>query len=121
MSSTKEQYHARMKLIREKLGGKCVVCGTTERLEIDHIDPKAKAFTVSCGWGRSWKSIEAELEKCQLLCFDHHREKTKVNGEHAGGRNKAQSIPHGTVSGYIRHKCRCLDCREAKVDYYRKR
>lgn len=28
---------------------------------------------------------------------------------------KTAEIPHGTLSGYKNHKCRCDDCREAKV------
>lgn len=27
------------------------------------------------------------------------------------------SIPHGTLSGYSHHKCRCIECRQANADY----
>jgi hypothetical protein len=29
------------------LGGACVECGATDRLEIDHVDPATKSFTAS--------------------------------------------------------------------------
>lgn len=70
------------------LGGKCVECGSTEDLHFDHIDPKTKVFTISRSLNRRWEVLQVELEKCQLLCAPHHRDKTKRNVEHAGGWNK---------------------------------
>lgn len=58
----------------EMLGGRCVVCGTTERLEVDHIDRSTK--TSHRIWSWSWQRIVVELAKCQLLCHQHHFEKT---------------------------------------------
>lgn len=31
----------------------------------------------------------------------------------------AGPIPHGTVSGYGNHKCRCDDCKKANSEYYK--
>ena len=56
----------------------CIGCGSQERLELDHIHPSTKlcdpakslgAITIS---QRIWN----EIDKCQLLCYDCHREKT---------------------------------------------
>ena len=58
------------------MGGRCVVCGSDECLEFDHIKPQDKSFNISCYYG-SLESIKAELEKCQLLCRACHLEKTK--------------------------------------------
>jgi hypothetical protein len=33
----------------------------------------------------------------------------------------AKDIPHGTLSGYGTHKCRCDDCRAANTEYTRRR
>jgi hypothetical protein len=53
-------------------------------LEIDHIDPKKKAFSIS-SQAPNEKAFREELEKCQLLCKPHHREKT--SREWSGARH----------------------------------
>jgi 5-methylcytosine-specific restriction endonuclease McrA len=75
------------------LGGKCVWCGSTDDLHFDHKDPKSKLFDIASGLDRPRAQLLAEVEKCQLLCGPHHREKTlndepnpnHVRGERAGG------------------------------------
>jgi 5-methylcytosine-specific restriction endonuclease McrA len=59
------------------LGGRCVVCGATTDLEIDHVNPDTKVSHRIWSW--SWNRIIHELVKCQLLCHDDHRLKTKVD------------------------------------------
>ena len=81
----KKRYYETLSESMEKLGGKCVKCGATERLEFDHIDPKNKSFciTKNLRMGDNEK-LQEELDKCQLLCYDCHLEKTKqswLNGE----------------------------------------
>tara|TARA_B100000085_G_scaffold264926_1_gene272253 strand:+ start:375 stop:770 length:396 start_codon:yes stop_codon:yes gene_type:complete len=81
----KKRYYERLSESMEKLGGKCVKCGATERLEFDHIDPKNKSFCITSRllMGDREK-FQEELDKCQLLCYDCHLEKTKqsyLNGE----------------------------------------
>ena len=89
----------------EYMAGKsCVVCGTTESLEVDHIDPAEKVSHRIWTWSRERR--DAELAKCQILCTEHHLEKTIAQ----------RPIPeHGTVSRYTskKHKCRCDLCRAA--------
>ena len=82
----------------------CVVCGTTQSLEVDHIDPEQKASHRIWTWSDARRN--AELAKCQILCTTHHKEKTRAQ----------RPIPeHGTVSRYSSkaHKCRCELCRKA--------
>lgn len=52
----------------------CVKCGSTHRLELDHIDPSTKVSHKI--W--SWTEVKrlAEIAKCQVLCVLCHREKT---------------------------------------------
>jgi uncharacterized membrane protein len=45
------------------LGGSCSVCGTTLKVEIHHKDPKAKKFSLTTWWARSWDKIIDELDK----------------------------------------------------------
>jgi hypothetical protein len=74
--NTKNNNKRRQKLkeqAKEKLGGKCVWCGTTENLEFDHIDPAHKKLTIGkidCSLELWWK----EVEKCRLLCKSCHKE-----------------------------------------------
>jgi 5-methylcytosine-specific restriction endonuclease McrA len=57
-------------------GRACVDCGTDQDLEIDHVDPRTKAFEIGRIWSRKQEFREAELAKCVLRCTTHHRLKT---------------------------------------------
>lgn len=82
--------------------GPCAKCGSWEDLEIDHINPADKAFSVSRLWSRSKQVRDKELSKCQVLCHSCHKEK------HRG------TIVHGTVTAYDEYGCRCEFCKSAK-------
>lgn len=104
------------------LGGKCVRCGATDHLEIDHKNAKEKAFSLSGkGLDRSWQTILQESKKCQLLCHACHILKSKESGDNPGGHNKGidkygEPIPeHGHESRY-KSGCRCLECRRAQYE-----
>ena len=56
------------------LGGKCVQCGLTACLELDHVDRQTKSFPISTA--QSQKAFNEELKKCQVLCKWCHREKS---------------------------------------------
>lgn len=62
----------------EKAGGKCIRCGYNkypEVLEFHHKDPSKKEFGIGQnGLTRSWKRVEEEIKKCDLLCANCHRE-----------------------------------------------
>ena len=65
----------RKNLLKEKMGGKCVICGATENLQFDHINPLEKSYNISNNYFR--KDVDEEIAKCQLLCSTCHLEKTK--------------------------------------------
>ena len=58
----------------------CIGCGTTIQLELDHIDPTTKQCDPAKSLGAKTISqhIWNEIDKCQLLCYDCHREKTSI-------------------------------------------
>lgn len=99
--------------ILAKLGGRCVKCGSRERLEIDHIDPLKKSDDISRISNVSMERIMAEVSKCQVLCNGCHIIKTLADN----GR-KAAKGSHGTLSSY--RYCKCEQCREAKASYHRR-
>ena len=61
----------------EYLGGKCVKCGSTERLEFDHIKREEKKYDITPKLTSNFDILKEELDKCQLLCYDCHKIKTK--------------------------------------------
>lgn len=101
------RYHRLRKAAVKTLGGVCVSCGATDKLEFDHIDPQTKTFSVGRNWSAKPEVIAAELHKCQLLCHKCHSAKTRL--EH---RDSAVHI-HGTLSRY-KAGCRCDACRAIK-------
>lgn len=83
----------------------CVVCGSKESLEIDHIDREQKVSHRIWSW--SLERREAELVKCQVLC---HLEKSFAAGD-------MPTRKHGKTWMY-RHpkiRCRCEPCTAANT------
>lgn len=60
------------------LGGKCIKCGYNnclEALEFHHRDPTQKDFGFAQYQKASYKRLAEELDKCDLLCANCHRER----------------------------------------------
>jgi len=75
----------RRQYLREYLGGKCVMCGVTEGLEFDHIDPSEKSYTIGSSITCfSLEELILEVDKCQLLCRPCHMKKSRENGDFPG-------------------------------------
>lgn len=78
----REKYHRRRGEALEQLGGECVRCGTTERLQFDHVDPSSKLKPIILLFASGSQTLlEAELEKCQLLCISCHTRKSNAERE----------------------------------------
>ena len=111
------RHHRRMAAAMIALGGKCVRCASTERLEFSHIDPATKSFVIAQkAAGVSEEKLQAELRKCQLLCHDCNTEKAILDrGQLPRGER------HGTLTMY--KYCKCELCRRGKAlwsqDYFR--
>lgn len=65
-------------LLTYLLGHPCTDCGETDPivLEFDHIEDKKFNIGAANGQGRSLKSVQAEVEKCEVRCANCHRRKT---------------------------------------------
>lgn len=87
------------------LNGPCKKCGSTQSLEIDHIDPKLKTMAASSIWSRRQEVREKELANCQVLCKKCHLEKTL---------SERPKPVHGSITMYDDYKCRCEPCRAVK-------
>lgn len=104
------RYYALKEEAIKSLGGTCRVCGGSNDLQIDHKDPKTKEFSVTRILTFSKERLQKELKKCQVLCKDHHNEKTLREC----GKKVAKGT-HGTVSSY--RYCHCESCRKAHNEY----
>ena len=78
----------------EYKGGRCGRCGydrCMEALEFHHRDPLRKDFSISeKGYTRSWVSVRRELDKCEILCANCHRE-THVQLAASAGNGRVTS------------------------------
>lgn len=77
-------------------------CGSTTKLEVDHMDPSKKTDHKVWSWSPSRRA--KELEKCQVLCKKHHQEKTL---------SQIKRTTHGETRMYDLG-CRCDKCRDIK-------
>ena len=90
------------------------MCGSREKLEVDHVDRASKTVNPS----RLWSLAEgnplrvSELAKCQVLCRSCHKAKTRSEFAH--------EFPHGRYVTYNKHGCRCDECRLASRDNRRR-
>ena len=107
----RERYHKKRAEIISRLGGKCVMCGSTDDLEVDHTDADSKSFEIAKVWNRP-ALLEPELPKCRLLCRACHRLKTT----NERGQTPAAGT-HGTLSSY--RYCKCDLCKKAKSEHNR--
>lgn len=77
MAVSKRRRRLKEMAIQNK-GGKCMCCGYNKyngALDFHHINESTKEFSLSVrGLTRSWKKIEAEIDKCLLVCANCHRE-----------------------------------------------
>lgn len=90
-----------------RANGPCVICGSDEKLHVDHVDPLTKVSHNVWSW--SEKRRQEELAKCQVLCKECHEDKTaEENRERNGG------LRHGTETMYCKYKCRCDLCVTAR-------
>ena len=88
--------------------GLCSKCGSSEKLNVHHVDKKQKVDHKVWSWSEVRR--EEELSKCVVLCVACH---ARLHGD------EVPEPPHGTMIRYKskRHPCRCVLCREANTAY----
>ena len=85
--------------------GPCAKCGSSEKLEVDHIDPAQKVEHRVWSWSEERRN--AELAKCQVLCEACHAAKTV--------EQRPRVAFHGSA-GMYGAGCRCAQCRKGNAD-----
>ena len=99
MSSNSQRVMASRRRLKVKavayLGGSCIRCGYNkciDALEFHHRDPSVKDFQIAGGGNyRSLENLKAELDKCDLLCANCHRE---VHSEQRQGNPTKRGRQH---------------------------
>ena len=59
------------------MGEKCACCGYNrckQALELHHLDPSQKDFTIGGNTNRAWETVCKELPKTIMVCANCHRE-----------------------------------------------
>lgn len=110
----KKKYATVRAEVVSQLGGQCAKCGSAENLEIDHIDPKQKSFSVGAAMLHKRERLMKEIGKCQLLCEACHIDKTLVDK----GFQKGKGL-HGTAASYRYCTERCDSCKKANSEAQR--
>lgn len=85
--STKRRRDKRRFASIEYKGGKCCRCGYSRclsALDFHHRDQSQKEFSMAGNYTRSWEAVKKELDKCDLICSNCHRE--IHDGEYLNGR-----------------------------------
>lgn len=59
------------------MGGCCQICGYNRAitaLDLHHLNPEDKEFSIGTILNKDWELINAEIQKCILVCANCHRE-----------------------------------------------
>ncbi len=108
------QVKAKQKAVEYKGGAcqKCEYASSTEALEFHHRDQKEKEIGISKLRSASWGRVVKELDKCDLLCINCHRE------EHAQQLSPLVAVL--CTSGDVRVCVKC-DISQNTDDFYKSR
>lgn len=101
----RKRYREWHQIVLDRLGGACVVCGSTNGLDAHHKNPDEKVDNVTRLYSHKEEVREAELAKCELRCHEHHK------------AMHATELRHGRT-GY-RRGCRCSECTKEQRLYQR--
>jgi len=124
----------RIKIAAIKVGRGCADCGYDrypEALDFDHRPGSVKTKSVALMWNFPWERVLAEIDKCDVVCANCHRHRTKVRSDAskalaASGSETPRLTPTrlavaacGTESGYNLHRRQeetpCAGCKAAKA------
>lgn len=86
--------------------GPCRKCGGSDRLQLDHINPRTKISHDVWLWGKERR--EAELAKCQVLCTPCHAKKTRPSQQKAAKKRRGMTQERHVFAEIVQVTCaRC--------------
>jgi len=138
--SKKNHAEFRLRIAAIKLERGCIDCGYSrypEALDFDHLPGAEKVKSVALMWGYSWDKVLTEIDKCEVVCANCHRHRTKVRSVSAkamaarAAAEAPRAVPRirpaaacGTESGYKRHlrqrETPCTECKAAATSRRRR-
>jgi len=97
-----QRYRKRQQEAIKILGGQCVKCDSTTKLEIDHVRPQDKQINLAKRLHTiSHKKFLEELTICQLLCKQCHHDKTmqefELTGHSQGSKNANAKLTEAQI------------------------
>jgi hypothetical protein len=109
----------------ERKGGCCIKCGYNKNisaLEFHHIDPTKKDYQLDVRKlsNSKMEDLVKEVEKCDLLCANCHRETHSPNLEMDKVILLVKDISESVLKSRIINKPTCIDC-GCKINYTCKR
>jgi hypothetical protein len=115
------------RILVERAGGKCVVCGYDRciiSLHFHHVVPASKSFNMTMASGKSEATYLAEARKCVLVCANCHGEIEAglIESPPAADMSPGTSIPGLHTSAEIDQELgapgfqMCLDLGESPTD-----
>lgn len=100
--SNRDLQMKRRRIINEyKVQQGCMDCGYNKHpaaLDFDHRDPSVKRFNISQDPKRSWKEIEEEVSKCDVVCANCHRIRTDEKQHYHSARMGSDGAPGSTTT-----------------------
>lgn len=77
-----QRYYSRVNEIKSSVG--CTDCGEKDPivLDFDHLGDKTENVSKMI-YGSSWRAIETEIQKCEVVCANCHRKRTHIRRQNA--------------------------------------
>lgn len=121
--TNKRRVRIKQKIVALK-GSCCQRCGYNKcisALDFHHLDASKKEFGLNIAHTKKWELVEKEINKCELICSNCHREEHFKDHPKEFLESTIHIIEHGTYGKY-RKGCRCSECKLAnslKMKKYR--
>lgn len=84
LNAATKRHQAKRRAMLDALKDKpCMDCGGSfppECMDFDHREGEVKEIMIASALRRAWLDILAEIEKCDLVCANCHRIRTKKRG-----------------------------------------
>ena len=94
----KRDCRTKMDYIRQRKARLCADCGVQYPywiMQFDHVKPATKLYSAGDLSQRSWTTIDAELEKCEVVCGNCHLNRTYLLKHYLSRRQQDDELAGG--------------------------